>query len=65
MLDINILKSITATYDHRLEGIGHPVCSAIHKLHNHLDSSLNHATMHSVEFKLLAALKGEAKVSSG
>jgi hypothetical protein len=62
VLGINILKSITATYEHRLEGIGHPVCSAIHKPQSHLDSS---ASRHSVEFQLLAALKGEAKVSIG
>ena len=32
MLDISIVKTITITYDHRLERIGHPVRSAIHKL---------------------------------
>src|SRR5690242_4158483 len=31
-MDMNILKSTTVTYDHRLERIGHPVRSAIHKL---------------------------------
>jgi hypothetical protein len=30
--DMKIVKSITVTYDHRLEKIGHPVRSAIHKL---------------------------------
>ena len=29
---MEILKSRTVTYDHRLERIGHPVRSAIHKL---------------------------------
>ena len=37
---MNIFKSIMFTYDHRLEIIGHPVRSAIHKLHNHLDICL-------------------------
>ena len=52
-------KSATVTYDHRLKRPGHPVRSAIHKLHNHLDSSLNCANRHSVKFRPLAALKGE------
>ena len=29
---MDILNSIMGTYDHRLERIGHPVRSAIHKL---------------------------------
>ena len=32
MLDINVVNGLTFTYDHRLERIGHPVRSAIHKL---------------------------------
>jgi hypothetical protein len=62
---MKILKSITVTYDHRLERIGHPLRSAIHKLHNRLDISLNRANRHGVKFKPLAALKGEATGEQG
>jgi hypothetical protein len=55
----------TVTYDHRLKRTGHPVRSAIHKLQVPLAITLNRANRHSVEFKLLAALKGEAKGERG
>jgi hypothetical protein len=48
--DMKSRKSITVTYDHRLKRTGHPVRSAIHKLQDHLDNSLNRANRHSVEF---------------
>jgi hypothetical protein len=57
MLDINMVKRRTVTYDHRLERIGHPVRSAIHKLQVPMAITLNRANRHSVEFKPLAALK--------
>jgi len=38
--DMKVFKNVTVTYGHRLERIGHPVRSAIHKLHNHVDSTV-------------------------
>jgi hypothetical protein len=54
--------SITVTYDHRLERIGHPVRSAIHKLQVPMAITFNRANRHSVEFKPLAALKDDLGV---
>ena len=53
------------TYDYRLERIGHPVRSAIHKLVIQWLNALNRANRHSAESEPLAALRGEPRGEQG